>query len=62
MMRAARRDLRRVGDDKDLRAFGQPFQPPPDRIRRRATDTPVDLVEDQRLPRLPARQTDFIIS
>src|SRR5687767_9874457 len=48
MLVAARGDLRTVGDDEQLRAFGQPVQPLADRAGDGAADAAIDFVEDHR--------------
>ena len=48
VVRAARGDLRRVGDDEDLRALPERLQPAADGVGGGAADAAVDLVEDQR--------------
>ena len=52
--RAARRDLRLMGNDQHLRLLGQPRQALADRAGDRAADPAIDLVEDHR-----ARTTGF---
>jgi hypothetical protein len=47
MLVGARRDLRRVGDGEHLRLGGEPREPLADRVRDRAADAAVDLVEHQ---------------
>src|SRR5512138_571367 len=42
MVRAARGDLRAVGDDQDLAVARQPLEPLADRVRRGAADAAVD--------------------
>ena len=45
---AARRDLRAMRDDEQLRAPRQPCQPIADRARHRAADAAINLVENHR--------------
>ena len=55
VMGAARGDLGRVGDDKDLELPAQALQPFADRRRGRAADAAIHLVEHQRRRRGDAR-------
>ena len=55
----ARRDLRRMGHGDHLHLVGEPREPLPDRVRDRAADPGVDLVEHQRRRRAAIRQHDL---
>ena len=55
VVRAAGRDLRRVGDDEHLRRLAQRLQPAADGVGGGAADAAVDLVEDQRQARACGR-------
>jgi hypothetical protein len=43
---STRRDLGAVGNDEQLRAAGEALQPLADRVRHRAADALVHLIED----------------